>query len=100
MLESTSAETFLAHQGSEFEVRDPGQDDPIVLVLAEVRSLGHQPNAPRVDPFSLELTGPPAPVLEQRIYRLLHPVLGELEIFLVPIGPGADGRLRYEAVFN
>jgi uncharacterized protein DUF6916 len=98
MLESVSAKTFLAHRGTEFEVRD--LDEPVVLRLAEVRSLGHQPHAPRVDPFVLEFSGPSNPMLEQRIHRLGHPALGELDIFLVPIGPDPAGGLRYEAVFN
>jgi hypothetical protein len=54
VLDSVTADTFLPHRGTEFEVREPGGDGPMVLVLAEVRSLGHQPHAPRVDPFSLD----------------------------------------------
>lgn len=50
-------------------------------------------------PFSLIFLGPEEPVLPQAIRRLEHSSLGELEIFLVPIGRGADG-VRYEAVFN
>ena len=98
MLESVTAETFLPHEGSEFEVRDSGV--PIVLRLTEVRSLGHQAHAPRVDPFALEFSGPSQPLLEQRIYSLAHAALGDLEIFLVPIGVDPAGGLRYEAVFN
>jgi hypothetical protein len=99
MLESLTAETFLPHKGSEFEVRDAGTD-AIVLRLTEVRALGHQPHAPRVDPFALEFSGPSQPVLEQRIYRLAHPDLGELGIFLVPVGIDPARGLLYEAVFN
>jgi hypothetical protein len=99
MLESLTAETFQAHRGTEFEVRDQG-DEPVMLRLAEVRSLGHQPHAPRVNPFALEFSGPSTPPLEQRIYRLGHPAIGELDIFLVPIGVDPAGGLRYEAVFN
>jgi hypothetical protein len=43
--------------------------------------------------------GPRTPVLPQRIYRLEHAVMGPLEIFLVPIGPDAEG-MRYQAVFT
>jgi hypothetical protein len=53
-----------------------------------------------VDPFALEFSGPTEPALDQRIYRLGHPALGELEIFLVPIGIEPAGGRRYEAVFN
>jgi hypothetical protein len=39
-----------------------------------------------------------APVLPQGIQRLSHAELGELDLFLVPIGPDAQG-MRYEAAF-
>jgi hypothetical protein len=48
--------------------------------------------------FSLVFRGPAAPVLPQGTYRLSHAELGELDLFLVPIGPDAEG-MRYEAVF-
>ena len=38
-------------------------------------------------------------VSEQAIYRLTHSVLGELELFLVPVAHGDLG-IRYEAVFS
>ena len=50
-------------------------------------------------PFSLVFRGPVSPVLAQRIYPLENKALGELELFLVPIGPDKLG-MRYEAVFN
>ena len=56
------------------------------------------PNGWRV-PFSLVFRGPGGPPLPQRIYRLEHPELGALDVFLVPIGPDAGG-MCYEAVFN
>ena len=37
--------------------------------------------------------------LPQHIYPLEHPTLGQLNIFLVPLGPQA-GEMRYQAVFN
>jgi hypothetical protein len=49
--------------------------------------------------FRLEFRAPDARILPQRIYRLEHPTLGLLEIFLVPLGrEGAE--VRYEAVFG
>lgn len=74
-------------------------DDPEVrFLLIDVTQLGVQPHAPRTEPFVLTFAG--APGLAQRTYALDHPNLGRLELFLVPIGPGPDGRFRYEAVFN
>ena len=94
-----SVGTFSAHVNSAFKVVEAPEPE-LHLELTEVRALGHQPRAPRPDPFALTFTGPPDRALRQQTYRLAHPVLGELEIFLVPIGPDAEGRLTYEAVFN
>ena len=99
MAHDLSAATFAAHLNSAFEVVEAAEPG-LQLDLFEVRELGYQPHAPRPDPFVLTFVGPPDRLLDQRIHRLSHPVLGELEIFLVPIGPGGDARLRYEAVFN
>jgi hypothetical protein len=39
--------------------------------------------------------------LPQATYRLEHPKLGSLDLFVVPIGLGTDGQgVRYEAVFT
>jgi hypothetical protein len=94
-----TAESFEPHLGTDFAVPSTADDaTPVVLRLVEVERYPTQPHAPRPDPFSLLFTSDA--VLDQRIHRLDHEAIGSLEIFLVPIGPGADGRLRYEAVFN
>ncbi|HKE12143.1 MAG TPA: hypothetical protein VKE73_11280 [Myxococcota bacterium] len=69
------------------------------LLLRRADSAGtHAPAGERAG-FSLEFLGPPGPLLPQRIYRLEHPGLGSLEIFLVPLGR-EDRGVRYEAVFG
>ena len=73
---------------------------PIHLKLVEVK--GYSKNAEErsgMERFSLFFTGPADPFLPQLMYSLSHEVMGEFEIFLVPIGKTADG-FRYEAVFN
>jgi hypothetical protein len=50
-------------------------------------------------PFSLVFRSPPGAALPQRIYRVRHEELGVLDLFLVPIGPDAEG-MCYEAVFS
>ena len=50
-------------------------------------------------PFSLIFTGPPQPIFQQGTYRLEHPELPVLELFVVPVTPGADGA-RYQVIFN
>jgi Domain of unknown function (DUF6916) len=66
------------------------------LVLTEVEELGQSQHRRA---FALRFLGPPKPILPQAIYRLDHPAMGALEIFLVPLGP-KDGGMCYEAVFT
>ena len=79
---------------------ETGDDEPSPLELVETTALGKhaRPDARR-KPFSLLFRGPPELRLHQHIYRMHHAVLGELEIFLVPVQPGEEGSL-FEAVFN
>jgi hypothetical protein len=70
-----------------------GGDVSFEVQLIEVTEIPREPGGRA--PFSLVFQGDPEPTLPQRIYRVEHPQLGALEIFLVPIGPG-----RYEAVFT
>jgi hypothetical protein len=95
-----NAVTFDPHAGSEFRVARPDvadgpEEDVASIRLVEVLRHPAQAGAPRADPFTLEFTGLP-PALEQRIHVLDHPILGALELFLVPIGLDPDGRVRYE----
>jgi len=98
------AATFEPHVGTEFyvslpETSEAPDPDATSIRLVDVTRRPAQTGAPRTDPFTLEFTGPP-PVLEQRIHLIDHPILGRLELFLVPVGLDPDGRVRYEAVFN
>ena len=70
------------------------------LVLDSLVEQAPTPGAPRAQPFSLLFVGPPGGHLPQQIYGLRHSAVGELHIFLVPIGPRSDGRPQFEAVFN
>lgn len=55
--------------------------------------------SPRPAPFAVTLLAPEGLRGEQGIYTLIHPALGELALFLVPIEP-REGRSRFELVFN
>jgi hypothetical protein len=87
-------ETLEPLLGTEFRTQDP----EATFVLRTVERFALQPHAPRTAPFTLLFDGPYG--LPQRIYRLEHATLGQMELFLVPIAPGRDGAARYEAVFN
>jgi hypothetical protein len=47
----------------------------------------------------LHFTAPVPPILPQGIRRLTHDTLGVLELFLVPLPPGAAGG-RCQAIFS
>lgn len=94
MFPTLSAEDFEPYQSTVFDA------EGVPLTLARVERLAPQPHAPRHDPFTLLFTGPVNEVVNQRTYRLGHIHLGVVEIFLVPIGAGPEGPVRYEAVFN
>jgi len=49
--------------------------------------------------FSLTFTGPKSLSEESQIYRVQHEVLGEMDLFLTPVGKHARER-RLEAVFS
>ncbi len=95
-LAKLTADTFAPHIGEQFRV-DPGAEPAFDLTLVEV-SEDTQQGAPR-RPFCVVFRGGPQLPQPQRVYRLEHDALGPLEIFLVPIGPDAQGQ-RYEAVFS
>lgn len=102
MLETVTVDTFRPLLGSAFGIV-VDESRRFEAELEAVEAAGAQAaDAARAaggrEPFSIVFRGPVEPVLPQRIYRLEHSELGELELFLVPIAQAADGT-RYEAVF-
>jgi hypothetical protein len=72
----------------------------IPLTLAEAELLPARQARPGIrPPFSLTFLAKDPRVLPQRIYRLEHNDLGQLEIFLVPAAKNAQG-VTYCATFN
>ena len=69
----------------------------IPLKLKQVRPLGDSGRPGGA--FSLWFVGAPGPFLPQAIYPVMHPQLGKMEIFLVPLGPRDGGNL-YESIFT
>ena len=67
---------------------------------AELREVNALPGpSPRVDPFALLLHVPASLPASQGIHTLVHPTLGALDLFMVPLGPMGDA-MRYEVIFN
>lgn len=87
---------FEPHAGSAFSM-EIGEARPVELELVSVSALPPMPT--RRQPFTLLFRSHEQVVRPQRIYTLGHPVLGALEIFLVPVGRDAAG-VQYEAVFS
>ncbi len=101
-LESLTHEQFTERLGETF-LLSLESGDRVAVQLVEVTPFPG-PEAPsstpgRAEPFSVVFRGPPDLVVPQRIYRLENDRLGVIEIFLVPIGPDAEG-MRFQAVFG
>lgn len=92
---------FAGREGEGFDASVGGETVvPLVLVEATESSLagGPGPEGQERRQFDLLFRGPAAPVHPQGTYVLTHAELGELEIFLVPVGADDQG-VRYEAAF-
>ena len=96
-----TVDQFGGRVGEVFEVHGDGPE-PVPMLLAEVESGdaagGRSPSGAERRQFSLLFRGPVDCEFPQAIYRLEHDELGRLDLFLVPLGPDADGS-RFEAVF-
>lgn len=74
-------------------------DGEVPFQLVEARALPtHSAAVPRA-PFSLLFRNTSSFPFPQQIYRLRHAAIGEVEVFLVPVGREGDDFL-YQAVFN
>ena len=86
---------FAAVRNTRFRVPLEGAE-AIELELVEVSELV---SARRQEMFSILFRGPLHTLLPQRMYRMEHARMGEIELFIVPIGKD-DAGYSYEAVFN
>jgi len=95
VLETLNLSSFSEHLNTKFRIR-PDESTVLETELIVAEDLG---STPRQERFSLIFRGPLQPLLPQRVYRIEHDVMGNFELFLVPIGAEEDG-ISYEAVFN
>jgi len=92
-------EDFKDHVGSVFMPSEAEYSAfPLTLDEAELLPANFTPPGMR-PPFSLIFLGAGERVLPQRLYSMKHEAMGELSIFLVPVGRDARG-VSYQAVFN
>jgi len=95
----TTLDFFTPHVNSMFTVAlDDGSAHPLTLFEVTALAVREFPGRTR-DPFQLKFRGDDSILLHQLIHKLKHDVLGDLEIFLVPIGQ-EDGHFIYQAVYN
>jgi len=95
MLEKLHQTTFADQLDTEFQIIE--NEKPVCSIqLAEV--LEHT-NSPVQEAFSLIFHGPLDCFIPQGLRRLRHGKLGEMDIFLVPVGK-KENYFEYEAVFN
>lgn len=88
-------EDFAAQCGSDFLL--VGEEPAVAMTLTEAAP-GRRAG-PSGRPFTLVFATTDTRLFDQQTFHLHHETLGDVEIFLVPIGE-IDGRLSYEAVFN
>ena len=99
MLQNLRREDFAKCLHQTFRIEVEGRE-PVETELVEVRGLVKPDDDPdRREPFSLIFEGPMEEALEQSIFRVANETLGELDLFIVTIGPGTD-RMRHEVVFT
>ena len=87
-------EEFSKHLNTTFEV-PINEELTLNLELIEVSEYLVSEHQER---YSVFFRGPEDKILQQGTRTLVHPAMGEFQLFLVPIGQ-KDG-IRYEAVFN
>ena len=100
-IEWLTYEHFAGRVGERFDVT-AGDGEGLALELVDATQ-GSEPGGRGPDgqerlQFAVVFRGPADRVLPQGIRTLAHPELAELDLFLVPIGPDAEG-MRYEAAF-
>jgi hypothetical protein len=95
-LATVRCEQFAACLNQDFEIETAG--GKFLVQLSEARPVGTRPESVR-EPFSLIFLSPAQLRLPQGIYKMRNATLGEMEIFLVPIGTDQTSS-TFEAVFN
>ena len=92
-------EDFANRVGEDFTIEERSLAG-MALTLTEaqpLRAIWSRPG--QRPPFSLVFVGKHPHVLEQRLYRFDLAGIGQVDIFLVPIGKDENG-VSYQALFN
>jgi hypothetical protein len=100
MEEILSEEDFAKHVHTKFRVRVDGPVEVDLELESVVGYQGGEKEQAGLARFSLFFDGPPNFLIAQGLVTLDHEQLGEVVIFLVPIGRNEGGGFRYESVSN
>jgi hypothetical protein len=94
MTEKITREIFIPHLNSEFRLERALNAITLELIeVSELRSSRHTGS------FSIVFREQADVPIHQAMYRFHHAVLGELDLFITPIGQDHHG-LYYQSVFN
>jgi hypothetical protein len=96
-LDKVTCAQFAACLNQDFEI--VLADGVLPVNLAEAKPWGPSQPADVRQPFSLTFVLGRPLRLPQGTYKIRHPTLGEMEIFIVPTGADAKSS-TFEAVFN
>ncbi len=96
MLDTLTSDVFEKAVDEKFQIS--GEFGQLESTLVDCTKLVQHDEETKA-PFSIVLRGPMEPLLEQQIYKVSHEKIGEMEIFLVALGPDKPG-MRYEAIFT
>jgi hypothetical protein len=95
MLEKINPTMLAEYVGASFEV----VDDPARTFTLTLSGVVEHVKTEQEETFSLFFHGPPDPFMPQAIHKLKNERMGEVSLFLVPVGQDREG-FRYESVFN
>ena len=96
MLEEITHKSFESLIGETVDLK--AGDASFQADIESVKLLRQNPSQGRQS-FSVELQAHDTTYHAQQMYQLSHPDLGDLNLFLVPVGTGERG-MCYEIVFN
>ncbi|HYD69835.1 MAG TPA: hypothetical protein VED21_30470 [Azospirillum sp.] len=99
MLESLTINDFADKIGQSFKIRFE-ENVEVDLTLSKVEPGKHKTPGTMREPFSLIFNGPEDLRLSQGAFPLENEALGNLPIFMVPVGQNADGTIMYQAIFS
>ncbi len=95
MTEQISKAMLDPHLNEKFEIKSTtGEDLKLTLIESKDESIDSN------ELFWFIFEGPADQPISQKTHTLIHPQLGELPMFLVPVAGDNNDKLQYQALFN